>query len=95
MSREEVYTFIETVNKIKADVGKGVPLSEYFPADIAHALESLIASAVTQERNACAAIAEDAAGGSGTFTRGGPMGADTAQRDLALRIAESIRSRKG
>jgi hypothetical protein len=94
MSREEVYAFIKIVNEIKAALKDGVPLSQYPPREIADAIGSLIASAVVEERSACAQIAEDSAGGSGTFARGRPMGADASQRDVALRIAELIRSRK-
>ena len=93
MSREEVYAFIKIVNEIKAAVGKGMPLSQYAPREIADAIASLVASAIIQERDACAGIAEDAAGGSGAFKKGDRMDADPVQRQTALEIAEMIRNR--
>jgi hypothetical protein len=90
MSRDEVYAFIETVNKIKSAQREGVPLSQYFPREIADAVGALIAG----EREACAMIAEAAAEGSGAIGRGDRLDANPVQRKTAFEIAERIRNRK-
>lgn len=93
MEREEVYKFIETVRQIKAAQADHVPLSEYFPREIADALQSLINSAIDREREQCAIVAESAAEPSGAIARGQHFDADPTKKRVCLEVAELIRRR--
>ena len=92
MSLEEINAFRKLLGEITATLDKGRSLSE-FPKEIADAVKALIASAVRREREACAAIADDAAEGSGTISRGQVTESNPLQRQTAREIAEFIRRR--
>jgi hypothetical protein len=94
IERERVYRFVETVNAIRKGQRQGVTLSEYWPREIADALQFLIDSAVWQERNACALVAESAAEPSGATSPGQIFAVDPARRQICLEIADNIRARR-
>ena len=92
--RERVYKFIETVNAIRDGRARGVALSEYWPREIADAIQFLIDSAVEREREACASGAEGAAEPSGVLTPGQTFEPDPVRQQICLGIAASIRARR-
>jgi hypothetical protein len=94
IERERVYSFIETVQAIRAGHEQGLTLSEYWPREIADAIQLLINSAVRREREECALVAESAAEPAGTVGRGDTFDADPARRRMCLEVAASIRERQ-
>ena len=90
MTHEQVVEFIETVEKIK---NSGGPLSQYFPREIADALNYLIQSAVAKERERCAILAESAAEPAGLARRGEELSVDPTTKATSLDIAARIRRR--
>jgi hypothetical protein len=93
IERERVYRFIETVNTIRRGQRLGVTLSEYWPREIADAIQFLIDDAVRREREACAVVAESAGEPSGAATPDQIFAVDPMRRQLYLEIAENIRAR--
>lgn len=92
--RDQVYKFIETVRAIQAGREQGITLSQYWPRDIADAIQFLIDGAVRSEREACAIVAESAAEPGGMLARGEVIEADPVRRRICLEIAGSIRARR-
>jgi len=94
IERDRVYGFIEAVQAIRDGHGRGVALSEYWPREIADAIQLLIDSAVRQEREACAIVAEGAAEPGGAAAPGQIFEVDPVRRQVCLEIVESIRARR-
>ncbi|HZW91913.1 MAG TPA: hypothetical protein VFF64_02980 [Candidatus Eremiobacteraceae bacterium] len=94
IERERVYKFIGAVTAIRDGRARGVTLSEYWPREIADAIQYLIDGAVQREREACAAVADAAAEPAGFAARGQAFEADPRRREVALDIAASIRGRR-
>ena len=93
IERERVYRFIETVRGIQDGYMRSVALAEYWPREIADAIQFLIDGAVRQEREACAIVAESAAEPNGAATPRQLFAVDPMRRQICLEIAESIRAR--
>jgi hypothetical protein len=91
MTRDEIYKFIDTVKQIQASGGT---LSGYFEKDIASAIQSLIDSAVTRERESCAVLAESAGEPAGFLAAGQRIEVDPERKRLCLEIASAIRARR-
>ncbi len=91
MTHEDIYRFHDTVQRIR---DSGGTLSDYFPREIADAIQSLIDAALTREREACAMIAESAAEAAGTLDRGKELHAPPEQSRACLEIAAQIRNRR-
>jgi hypothetical protein len=92
IERDRVYKFIETVNAIRKGQAQGVPLAEYWPREIADAIQYLIETAVHKEREECAAIADAENEPSGFAARGEPFEVQ-ARREVSMKIAAGIRAR--
>jgi hypothetical protein len=93
IERGRVYRFIETVRAIQGGFMRGVALEEYWPREIADAIQFLMDTAVRQEREACAVVAESAAEPSGVATSGQLFAVDPMRRQICREIAENIRAR--
>ena len=70
------------------------PLSEYWPKEIADAIQYLIDSAVRCEREACANVAEAAREPAGALGRGDRIETNAARRAVCLEIGDLIRERR-
>jgi hypothetical protein len=93
IERERVYRFIETVTAIRRGQRLGVALAEYWPREIAYAIQFLIDDGVRREREACAVVAESAAEPGGVASPGQIFVVDPMRGQICLEIAENIRAR--
>ena len=93
MSREEVYRFFEIVEALKCGEGQLSDLHNYSVRELSDAVQSLIDSAVSHEREECARLAEDSGEPGGPLTRGQVFEVEPARRQICLEVAGRIRAR--
>jgi hypothetical protein len=91
---DRLQAFIKAVRKIGFDRKQGVKLLEFWPREIADAIQALIDIEVRHEREACALLAEAAAESSGAFAPGQTFAQDPGRREICLDVAASIRARR-
>lgn len=91
--REWERRFIEDVAALR--LGQpGLPLREYYPPEVAEAIERLLDDAVLREREGCAITAESAGEAAGALGPGQTIGPDPSRSAVCLEVAERIRRRR-
>jgi hypothetical protein len=93
IERERVHRFIETVQAIRDGRARGVTLSEYWPREIADAIQFLIDGAVRDEREACAIVAEATAEPGGPFTHKQTF-VEALRQKICMEIAVGVRAQR-
>jgi hypothetical protein len=90
--REECAQIADRVAAIGAEIATSIRDRSKLPQSTQ---EGTSKQAAEKENDDCASVADDVAAGAGVSEPGGRMAADDKTHDIALKIADEIRARRG